>query len=176
MIEIFMKKSGHVLVPADQFSADQMEELDDDAIYRIKLTKRQGETYTDEQRSIAQNKLYWGWLSDMSRTKENEFAGFDKEDWHTEMKRRFLIYIYEASPDKLGYSTMLYNLRQVYKEGMKAESAELMEFIIKETTTTDASIPEFMEYLGNIEHYCHMRGIVLRTDEYLYAMAMENNP
>ena len=172
MIEIFMKKSGHVLVPADQFSADQMEEIDDDAVYRVKVTKRKGETYTDEQRSVAQNKLYWGWLTDMMYTKVNEFSGFDKGDWHTEMKRRFLIYIYEASSDKEGYSTMLYNLRQVYKEGMKAESAELMEFIIQETTTTDASIPEFREYLRDIEHYCHMRGMILRTDDYLYEMAM----
>ena len=117
-------------------------------------------------RSAAQNSLYWVWISDC----EKSGHGNTKDDWHFDMKKLFLVRIYER--DNIDYASMIAAIRSVWKNGMRKEAEELHRHIVRETSTTDASVEQFSEYLNEIQRYCGMNGIWLRTDNYLIELAM----
>lgn len=121
-------------------------------------------------RSAAQNRLYWAWLTDCEKTDINEHAGSTQDDWHDRFKRLSLSKIFER--DDEGYATTMAHLRDVYRHGFHTESKNMVDFVIRETSTTKATVEQFTEYLNFIERYCHERGIQLRTDARLYAEAM----
>lgn len=122
----------------------------------------------EENISSAQRRLYWGWLTDASKTTINEYAGHTKEDWHEMVKVRFLIPIFER--DNEGYAEMMDALREVRPNHVWLT---LRKHIIKETSITDATVKQMAEYLTDIERYFHDFGITLRTDQYLYDMAFK---
>lgn len=121
-------------------------------------------------RSAAQNRLYWGWLTDCQNTDINEHAGNTKEEWAKKFKRLSLSKIYERDSEE--YAATMAALREVWHHGLHKESMAMVDHVIRETSTTKASVEQFSEYLNYIEHYCHERGIRLKTDERLYAEAM----
>jgi hypothetical protein len=126
-----------------------------------------GRPFAKISRNAAQNSLYWGWLTDMEGTTVNEFAGTTSEEWHKEMKHRYLCPIYIR--DVPGYAEMVSALHGTKDlDGYVA----LRNGVVDLTSTTKASVAQFSEYLGKIEKFCHYRGIELRTDSALYKQAM----
>jgi hypothetical protein len=123
-------------------------------------------------RSAAQNRLMWMWLTDFENTDINEHAGTTKEAWHDRFKRLCLAKIYERDNEQ--YATTMQALRDVYRHGLHKESLNMMDHVIRETSTTAANVSQFTEYMRFIEQYAHERGIQLRTDSQLYAEAMGN--
>lgn len=121
-------------------------------------------------RSAAQNRIYWQWLTDCQNTDINEYAGNTKEEWHDKFKRLSLSKIYERDNEE--YAATMAALRDVYRHGLHKESMAMVNHVIRETSTTKANVEQFSEYLNFIEHYCHERGIQLRTDDRLYSEAM----
>jgi hypothetical protein len=163
---LFLRKLYSSFVPVDSATAEAMESIpanEEHYFSMLKLTK-------EDIRSAAQNRLMWMWYTDMEKTTVNEWAGRSKEDWHFEMKRRFLVPIFER--DDEGYALTLVALRNVYKSGMKKESEALHKHIVNETSTTDADVKQFTEYLNEISRFCGMNGIWLRTDQHLWDSAM----
>lgn len=122
-------------------------------------------------RSIAQNRLYWGWLTDCERTREESHKGSTKEEWHKRFKGDYLIHIYER--DIQSYSELMQGLRDLYRTGLREEAVKMRQWIIEHhVSTTEADVSQFSEYLKAIEGWCAWQGIVLRTDARLYAEAM----
>lgn len=115
-----------------------------------------------EYRKACQNQLYWAWISDCSKTDNNEFAGNSIDEWHYQFKKDYLVRIYER--DDKGYAIMMESLRDIYRSGMKSEVEVMRRHIIKETSTSKATVKQFCEYLNEIEKFCHNKGILLRTD------------
>lgn len=121
-------------------------------------------------RSLAQNALYWGWLDDFVKTDVNDYAGHDKDHWHREFKDSFLSRIFER--DDPQYALTMRTIRQVYREQLQDEALVLRKAVVDMTSTRDASVKQFAEYLTEIERHAAMAGIALRTDAKLYAVAM----
>jgi hypothetical protein len=159
-------KLNNGLYAFDDDSTAELEKLADNEVYQLEIIE------ATKNRTVAQNRLMWGWLTDFQRTKIESLAGSTKEDWHQQMKREYLIHIYER--DNLDYAEMIESLRQVYRSGMKKECEVLLKSIVKNTSTTEATVEQFTEYLQCIEHYAHDNCIVLRTDLGLYNFAMGN--
>jgi hypothetical protein len=128
------------------------------------------------KRSVAQNRLYRGWMSDASQTDINEFAGWTPHEWHIEMKRMFLMPMYEETYDDI--AELLETIREVWRQGMKQKAQDLVDFILGKTTpeaiitTKRATVEQFTEYLTHVEQFCHGHGVLLRTDNEFYQLAM----
>jgi hypothetical protein len=128
------------------------------------------------KRSVAQNRLYHSWCKDASDTAINEFAGWTPREWHIEWKRTFLMPMYEAVYDDI--AELLETIREVWRQGMKQKAQDLVDFILGKTTpeaiitTKRATVEQFTEYLNCIERDCHGKGILLRTDNEFYRLAM----
>jgi hypothetical protein len=115
-----------------------------------------------KDRSKAQNRLYFAWLTDFKNTTVNEYAGNEVEYWHFEMKKKYLLRIYaESNPD---YAAMLSAVRELKRLGLHQEYIAAMREIIKTTSTTNATVKQFTQYLDCISHHARMLGIYLRTD------------
>ena len=173
MSEMIIRKLHSTFVPIDPAGYDLMEKLEPNSVYRVKLVKNRAlnsDDVTDEQRTVAQNRLYRAWLSDMSRTNVNEYAGHDEKWWDRAMKKRLLVAIYER--DSQDYAELVQSVRAVRDAGLKAEAERIFNHVVSETSTTRASVAQFREYLDKIERQCHALGISLRTDAGLYALAM----
>lgn len=110
--------------------------------------------------------LYWLWSTDIA----NESESFStKEDVHEYHKEKFLIHIYER--DDPGYASMIDSLRGLYAKGLKHEATYLRKKIIQLTSTTDASVKQFTEYLKEIENEWNGK-VYLKRDEDRYYKAM----
>ncbi|MGZ5053354.1 MAG: recombination protein NinB [Methylobacter sp.] len=57
------------------------------------------EEYKDD-RSAAQNRLYWAWLTDCQNTGINEQARKTKDEWHLFFKEKSLLNIFLKDPKK----------------------------------------------------------------------------
>lgn len=121
-------------------------------------------------RSAVQNRLYWRFLTDFQETDVNEHAGTTKEDWHDRFKRLCLSKIYERDNEQ--YAATMAALREVYRHGLHNESKAMVDHVMRETSTTSATVEQFTEYLKFIERYAHERGIRLATDVDYYSEAM----
>ena len=125
---------------------------------------------TDEKRKACQNRLYWMWLHDMEKTNIEEYSGWSDKYWHREMKVKYLVPIFER--DDQGYAEMMASIYKIKEAGYRDDYRVIYKNVIEITSTRDATIKQFSEYLKNIEHFCHSKGIVLRTDNYLYEMSI----
>jgi len=123
-----------------------------------------------EKRRAKQNRLYFAWLTDMQNTQINEFAGNEKAWWHDEMKKLFLVPIYVR--DNTQYAEMMDAMGYVWNAGMESKHEVLMKGVVRLTSTADANVRQFVEYLNEIQRYCHSCGISLRTDVPYYLEAM----
>jgi len=172
MIKVSVKLKCGKLEAADAISGLSLTGVEPDVIYTARLTKQSGlnSDIDADQRSVAQNRLYYMWLTDMQNTDINEYAGNESEWWAFEMKRLFLCKIYER--DSQSYAESIEAVRHIYSQGMIVESENLHQFIVNETSTKKATVKQFSEYLNYIERYCHERGMTLRTDSWLYGVAI----
>lgn len=167
MLLLVLRRLYNTFVPVDEAGAEYFKSLEPNQEIIVSVKKA---TKTELRRS-AQNRLYWAWITNMSKATVNEYAGWSKEDWHFEMKKRFLVPIFER--DEPEYALTIETLRTVYRTGMKQESERLHKYVVKETSTTQASVQQFSEYLTEIQRFCGMAGIWLRTDEALMQMAID---
>ena len=118
-----------------------------------------------KDRSVAQNSLYWYWLTIIAGERAET-----KDAMHLEYKKNILVHIYER--DDPEYAEMIEAVRKVHKVGMKVESKLLADQIVKLTSTTTATVEQFTEYLTDIEHDAIDKQIVLPHPEDRYYEAM----
>lgn len=171
--EMLVKSIASALVPADEAAVVEFKGIAIGNIYRCILTVPRAvnsDTATDEQRTVAANRLYWAWLTDCQYTTVNEYAGHDQDWWHVMFKKKFLMRIYER--DCQDYAELLQSVRSVKAAGMVDEAQRIYDHVTGETSTTRATVAQFREYLTAIERTCHGLGIWLRTDEWLYSLAV----
>lgn len=123
-----------------------------------------------DDRSAAQNRLYWSWLTDCQNTSINEHAGKTKAEWHLFFKEKSLLNIYIRDNVNGTADTMaaLYDVK--VNCGVDTYN-NMRKFVIENISTTDANISQFSEYLRDIERFCNTVGIRLCTDSHMYARA-----
>lgn len=114
-----------------------------------------------KDRSLLQNSLYWMWVTVIG----NEI-GMTKEEVHEDLKRRMLVPIYER--DDLLYCEMIQSLRKLYTQGFKEDAQKLHAHIVRLTSTTNATVKQFAEYLTEIERDMAGKGIYLPHPEDQY--------
>lgn len=172
-VEFLARRLYDKFVPVDENGLVAFESIKPNAIVKVLVTvprKLNTDEITDEQRNVAQNRLYWMWLTDMEHTTNNEMAGHDQNYWHRKMKFQFLMRIYER--DSQEYAELVSSMRRLKELGMQNEYQAIARFVTDNTSTTKASVHQFAEYLTRIQNYCMSKGIWLRTDEGLLQLAL----
>jgi hypothetical protein len=171
-IELMVRRLDDSLVPADAINREVFETLTVNQLYKAVLMTPRG-VVTESLRRVAQNRLMWMWYTDLENTGQVEIAGVTKDEWHEFMKKEFLVAIYER--DNQDFAEMMESLRAVYRSGLTDETDNLFKHIVRETSTTKATVKQFSEYLNAIERWCHVRGVVLTTDPEIYSRAFGKN-
>ena len=118
-----------------------------------------------KDRTLAQNSLMWYWITIIAGER-----GEIKDDIHCEYKKKYLVPIFER--DDPEYAKMIQAVRDVQKAGMQTEARHLADQIVKLTSTTDADVKQFTEYLNDMEHGANKQGIPLPHPEDRYYEAM----
>lgn len=126
--------------------------------YVVHITQKQ------EDRSKAQNRLYWKWLQQWSKRQ-----GTDKDSEHLFFKRKFLSVIYFRD-DVKEYRNTFNAVKELklQKHPLYDQVANGLNELI---TTTDASVSQFSEYLNEIHAFCNKHGCWLETpDDLMWVM------
>lgn len=171
--ELFVKSTATALIPADENSIVEFKGIAIGNVYKCVLSIPRAvnsDNATDEQRTVAANRLYWAWLTDCQNTTVNEYAGHSQDWWHVMFKKKFLMRIYER--DSQEYAELLQSVRKVKAAGLEDEAQRIYDHVATETSTTRATVSQFREYLNRIERTCQELGIWLRTDQWLYSLAV----
>ena len=117
-----------------------------------------------EDRSKAQNRLYWKWLSQWSK-----HQGTDKDSEHLYFKKHFLARIYYR--DDVGQYRETFDAVKVLKDQKHPVYQYVADGLNELITTTDASVEQFTEYLNDIHAFCNKHGCWLNTpDDLMFAM------
>ena len=119
-----------------------------------------------EDRSKAQNRLYWKWLSQWAK-----HQGTDKDSEHLFFKKQFLARIYHR--DDVGQYRKTFAAVKVLKEQQHPMYQQVADGLNELISTTDASVDQFTEYLNDIHAFCLKHGKYLSTpDDLMFAMEM----
>lgn len=117
-----------------------------------------------EDRSKAQNRLYWLWLSQWSKRQ-----GTDKDSEHLFFKKQFLARIYHR--DDVGQYRNTFAAVKVLKDQKHPMYQQVADGLNELISTTDASVDQFTEYLNDIHAFCNKHGCYLHTpDDLMYAI------
>jgi len=100
-----------------------------------------------------QRKLYWMWIGILADNFGNE-----KDEFHVEMKKKFLVGIYCEHHD--GFSDMVAAVRKVQHDDEETWRT-LSAHIIKNISITDANVSEMREYLNLIDRFAVDNGVRL---------------
>lgn len=125
----------------------------------------------DDTRRGAQNSLYWVWMTDLAATREEEYAGSTKEEWHDHFKEKALLNIFIRDNTNGTAETMA----AVYEAGVSCGAtihATLKKAVVDGISTTQATVKQFTEYLSDIQRFCDSTGVRLRTNSELFNRAM----
>lgn len=118
----------------------------------------------DGDRSKAQNRLYWKFLSQWSK-----HQGTDKDSEHLFFKKKFLARIYDR--DDVGQYKATFAAVRKLKEEQHSMYQQVADGLNELISTTDASIAQFTEYLNDIHTFCLKQGCYLETpDDLMYAI------
>ena len=117
-------------------------------------------------RSNAQNSLYWVWVTQLAGEQ-----GLTKDEVHHYLKEKFLVRIYERD-DPDGYGAMIESIRKVWRSGDKLTAMSIKDQVVDLTSTTNAEVPQFSEFLDDIDKDSIGKGIYLSRPEDLYREAM----
>ena len=98
-----------------------------------------------KKRSVAQNSLYWKWLSVIEKK-----TGNDKDQVHFEFKKKFLINMLKR--DDKEYAEMCLALSAL-KQSESEQFRAIADGVIRETSTTRMNTTQFTEYLNLIEAF-----------------------
>ena len=116
-----------------------------------------------EDRSKAQNRLYWLWMSQWAK-----HQGTDKDAEHLFFKKQFLARIYHR--DDVGQYRKTFAAVKVLKEQQHPMYQQVADGLNELITTTDASVDQFAEYLNDIHAFCLKHGKYLSTpDDLMFA-------
>ena len=117
-----------------------------------------------EDRSKAQNRLYWLWVSQWAK-----HQGTDKDTEHLFFKKQFLARIYHR--DDVGQYRNTFAAVKVLKDQKHPMYQAVADGLNKLISTTDASVEQFTEYLNDIHAFCNKQGCWLSTpDDLMYAL------
>jgi|WetSurMetagenome_2_1015567.scaffolds.fasta_scaffold76192_3 hypothetical protein len=119
-----------------------------------------------ESISSASLRLYWAWMTDMSKTQVEAMKGRTKDDWHWEMKMKYLVPIFIR--DDSEFAEMHNCLLRVLSSSIFSDRQTIKEKFYGNLSITDATPKQATEYLNDIERFCHSQGVMLRTDTALY--------
>ena len=119
-----------------------------------------------KNRSTAQKGLYFIWVGQIA----NHF-GEEKNTVHIRLKKTHLIPIYMAREDG-EWARTVETIRDVYRLGMKDKAKQMEAHIVSLASTNDATVPEFTEYLNQIEIEYAGMGLVLVHPDDLWMEAM----
>ena len=118
----------------------------------------------DKSRTVAQNSLYWLWVTIISST-----WGMDKGDQHTQLKRNHLAKIYVR--DDLEFAEMALSLKSYKQTATAAEFEPIANGVAQLMSTTKATTKQMTEYLGDIDKFCYSQGLTLpKPDDYQWIM------
>ena len=98
-----------------------------------------------DDRSTAQNRLYWMWLGQIERKN-----GTDKDQLHYEFKKKFLIYIYRR--DDQDFAEMCDSIAKV-KQSEPDEYETIGKQVIRLCSTTKLSVKQMTEYLNYVHDF-----------------------
>jgi hypothetical protein len=112
----------------------------------------------DGDRSKAQNRLYWKFLSQWSK-----YQGTDKDSEHLFFKKKFLARIYDR--DDVGKYRLTFAAVRKLKEEHHSMYQQVADGLNELISTTDASIAQFTEYLNDIHAFCLKQGCYLETPD-----------
>ncbi|WP_436916915.1 recombination protein NinB [Acinetobacter schindleri] len=98
-----------------------------------------------DDRSTAQNRLYWMWLGQIERK-----TGQDKDSLHYEFKKKFLIYIYRRDDQEFAETC---NAIAMLKQNECEEYRVIAEQVIRLCSTTKLSIKQMTEYLNYVHDF-----------------------
>lgn len=112
-------------------------------------------TDKEEQRSHAQNRLYWKWLKQYG-----DYEGLTDDEAHIYFKKVFLIRLYAR--DDAEFNEMCQAVTTL-KEAESEQFLVIANHVVKETSTRRATVKQFTEYLESIDRYCLGRGLRLDT-------------
>jgi len=111
-----------------------------------------------EDRSKAQNRLYWKWLSQWAK-----HQGTDKDSEHLFFKKQFLARIYHR--DDVGQYRKTFAAVKVLKDQKHPMYQQVADGLNELISTTDASVDQFTEYLNDIHGWCNKHGCYLMTPD-----------
>ncbi|MEC8057685.1 MAG: hypothetical protein VX136_11360 [Pseudomonadota bacterium] len=111
-----------------------------------------------EDRSKAQNRLYWMFLTQWAK-----HQGTDKDAEHLFFKKQFLARIYHR--DDVGQYRKTFAAVKVLKDQKHPMYQQVADGLNELITTTDASVDQFTEYLNDIHAFCNTQGCWLETPE-----------
>ena len=112
----------------------------------------------DKDRSKAQNRLYWKWLTQWSKRQ-----GTDKDSEHLFFKKNFLARIYDR--DDVGQYRATFQAVRTLKDEKHPAYEQVAAGLNELISTTDASVVQFTEYLNDIHAFCNTQGCWLETPE-----------
>ncbi|MEQ1105236.1 hypothetical protein [Acinetobacter ursingii] len=111
-----------------------------------------------KDRSKAQNKLYWKWLTQWAK-----HQGSDKDSEHLFFKKNFLARIYDR--DDVGQYRATFQAVRTLKDEKHPAYEQVASGLIELISTADASVRQFTEYLNDIHVFCNKHGCWLDTPE-----------
>lgn len=112
----------------------------------------------DKDRSKAQNRLYWKWLTQWAK-----HHGSDKNTEHLYFKKKFLSVIFYR--DDVGQYRNTFDAVKVLKQQKHPMYQYVADGLNELISTTDASVAQFTEYLNDIHAFCNTQGCWLETPE-----------
>lgn len=98
-----------------------------------------------EDRSTAQNRLYWMWLGQIE--KKN---GTHKDQLHFEFKKKFLVFIYRRDDQEFAETCKAIAM---LKQNECEEYRVIAEQVIRLCSTTKLSVKQMTEYLGYVHDF-----------------------
>ena len=111
-----------------------------------------------EDRSKAQNSLYWMWMTQWAK-----HQGTDKDTEHLYFKKQFLARIYHR--DDVGQYRNTFAAVKVLKDQKHPMYQQVADGLNELISTTDASVDQFTEYLNDIHAFCNKHGCWLNTSD-----------
>lgn len=111
-----------------------------------------------DDRSTAQNRLYWMWLTQWAKHQGN-----DKESEHLFFKKKFLSVIYNR--DDVGQYKNTFAAVKALKDQNHPMYEQVANGLNDLISTTDASVDQFTEYLNDIHAFCNKQGCWLQTPD-----------
>ena len=100
---------------------------------------------TPDERSAAQNRLYWKWIGEIRRK-----TGQDENSLHYEFKKKFLIYIYRRDDQEFAETC---NAIAMLKQNECEEYRVIAEQVIRLCSTTKLSVKQMTEYLNYVHDF-----------------------